>query len=193
MMTLTEVWVQEFYCRWDNKAANRASTVNTALIISTLNNEKTQKHSSNDALRHEAVLWRKLQTSLLFICQVLFFFYQFCLKNKTVGGGSLKRRFLLNCHKYSFIKMWNNQIFYIFAFMDNQTAADDFWHQTNVSWILQRVTFPLIRQERSEITKESKATTSALTEHLTANDWKETPNVFYLDILASRGWENIHF
>lgn len=150
MTTLTVVWVQEFYCRWDNKAANWASTVNTALIISTLNNEKTQKHSSNDALKHEAVLWRKLQTSLLFICQVLFSFYQFCLKNRKLWGGkkSLKRRLLLNCHKYSFIKMWNNQIFYIFAFMDNQTAADDFWHQTNVSWILQRVTFPLITDRK---------------------------------------------
>lgn len=70
-------------------------------------------------------------TNILFIHLPSFIFLLSILseKQKTGGGGkreSLKRRFLLNCHKYSFIKMWNNQIFYIFAFMDNQTAADDF-------------------------------------------------------------------
>lgn len=77
-----------------------------------------------------------------------FSFINFVWKTENWGRESLKHRFLLNCHKYSFIKMWNNQIFYIFAFMDNQTAADDFWHQTNVSWILQRVTFPLITDRK---------------------------------------------
>lgn len=67
-------------------------------------------------------------TNILFIHLPSFIFLLSILseKQKTGGGESLKRRFLLNCHKYSFIKMWNNQIFYIFAFMDNQTAADDF-------------------------------------------------------------------
>lgn len=68
-------------------------------------------------------------TNILFIHLPSFIFLLSILseKQKTGGGGkSLKRRFLLNCHKHSFIKMWNNQIFYIFAFMDNQTAADDF-------------------------------------------------------------------
>lgn len=67
-------------------------------------------------------------TNILFIHLPSFIFLLSILseKQKTGGGKSLKRRFLLNCHKYSFIKMWNNQIFYIFAFMDNQTAADDF-------------------------------------------------------------------
>lgn len=66
-------------------------------------------------------------TNILFIHLPSFIFLLSILSEKQkTGGGSLKRRFLLNCHKYSFIKMWNNQIFYIFAFMDNQTAADDF-------------------------------------------------------------------
>lgn len=66
-------------------------------------------------------------TNIPFIHLPSFIFLLSILSEKqNCGGGSLKRRFLLNCHKYSFIKMWNNQIFYIFAFMDNQTAADDF-------------------------------------------------------------------
>lgn len=69
-------------------------------------------------------------TNILFIHLPSFIFLLSILSEKQKTGGgereSLKRRFLLNCHKYSFIKMWNNQIFYIFAFMDNQTAADDF-------------------------------------------------------------------